>query len=231
MIPTPQTIFFALSGGLLPALLWLWFWLHEDRLNPEPRATIIRTFILGMVAVFLVLPIEQFVEQKFSDYLFLTIFLWAATEEIFKFIAAYFSALNTKDYDEPVDAIIYMLTAALGFAAMENTLFLISLISNSNFISGFVTGNLRYMGATLLHVLASGLLGFFIAESFKKSFLNRQLSFLTGLILAILLHTTFNLYIMKSKGAGIFVIFSLVWISVLILIAGIENVKKIKRRW
>ncbi|MES2088084.1 MAG: PrsW family glutamic-type intramembrane protease [Patescibacteria group bacterium] len=230
MIPTPQTIFFALSGGFLPALLWLWFWLHEDRAHPEPRGMIIGTFLAGMVAVPLVLPLEQIIESHFASQVFLMVFLWATIEETFKWGAAYFSALETKEYDEPVDAIIYMVTAALGFAAMENTLFLISAITDGGMGSSFVTGNLRFIGASLLHVLASGILGFFIAETFKKSLLNKQLCFFAGLAIAVLLHTTFNLYIMKSQGTSIFAIFALVWVAILFLIAGFEKVKQIKKR-
>jgi len=165
----PEVLFFALLGGILPALLWLWFWLHEDRLHPEPRVMIMRTFIAGMIAVPLVLPLEQFVQRRYALFPFIIILLWAAIEEIFKWAAAYFSALRTKENDEPIDAVIYLLTAALGFAAMENTFFLISLISHAGIIGSLVNGNLRFVGATLLHVLSSGVVGLFLGLSFYKN--------------------------------------------------------------
>src|SRR3989338_8884233 len=146
-----QTIVVAFLGGILPALLWLWFWLKEDRLHPEPRSMIIRTFIAGMIAVPLVLPLEQFVQKQYILETLLVVFLWSFIEEIFKWGAALFSALDTKEYNEPIDAVIYLITASLGFAAMENTFFLVSSISNSGFVTSFVSGNLRFIGATLLH--------------------------------------------------------------------------------
>ena len=52
-------IFYALLGGILPALIWLAFWLREDYKHPEPRGLILRTFLLGMGAVILVLPFQK----------------------------------------------------------------------------------------------------------------------------------------------------------------------------
>ena len=43
-------IIFAISGGILPALIWLWFWLKED-LHPEPKKAISLTFFFGMLMV------------------------------------------------------------------------------------------------------------------------------------------------------------------------------------
>lgn len=251
-MPSPETIFLALSGGILPALLWLWFWLQEDRLHPEPRGMIIRAFIFGMIAVPLALPFEQAAQNSFCAGIqnvslcsngILVIFLWAASEELLKFVVAFFSALDTKEYDEPIDAVIYLLTVALGFAAMENTLFLISSISNTTPVVSLVTGNLRFIGATLLHVLSSGVIGLFLGLSFCKSRFAKAGYLFLGIGLAIVLHTVFNIFIMNySSGtetfvvfghawavSKIFIIFAFVWLAILLLIAGFEKVKQIQR--
>lgn len=221
------TLFFGLAGGILPALLWLWFWLQEDRLHPEPRAMVIRTFIAGMIAVPLVLPIEQFIQKQYTSNIFLIIFLWACAEELFKYGAAYFAAFDTKEYDEPIDAVVYMITAALGFAAMENAFFLISSISQNTALVSFVTGDMRFIGATLLHVLTSGIIGYFMGVSYCKRFASKEFYLCLGLVLAIFIHTIFNIYIMKSEGGGIFIVFCFVWVSILLLISGFEKVKRI----
>ena len=46
----------ALVGGLLPAFLWLFFWLREDKEHPEPKGLLFFTFLAGMSTVILVLP-------------------------------------------------------------------------------------------------------------------------------------------------------------------------------
>ncbi len=255
-LPSAETIFFALAGGVLPALLWLWFWLQEDRLHPEPRSMIIRTFIIGMIAVPIVLPIEQIIQYSFfpkigaavlgfvvphsftayAAYLsgilpaqIWVVILWAAAEEILKWSSALLAALDTKEYDEPIDAVVYLLTAALGFSAMENTFFLLTSVAKTGFAASFVTGNLRFIGATLLHVLSSGVVGLFMGLSFSKNWFAKMIYLLFGLALAILLHTVFNLYIMKSGDKSIFIVFCFVWAAILLLIAGFEKVKRLSR--
>ena len=57
---TASTLFFAIAGGFIPSLLWLWFWLKEDS-HPEPRVNLIYTFIAGMVAVPIAMVFEYLV--------------------------------------------------------------------------------------------------------------------------------------------------------------------------
>ena len=119
-----ETLTYALLGGILPALVWLLFWLREDRKNPEPNNLILKTFLLGMISVILVLPFQKGVEMITPSLGALAILLWAILEEVFKLGAGYFGGLHSKEDNEPIDPIIYMITAALGFVALENTLFI-----------------------------------------------------------------------------------------------------------
>ena len=142
--------------------------------------------------------------------------------------AAYFGGINRKECDEPLDPMIYLITAALGFAAAENSLFLLSSIKDG-FMDGILTGNLRFIGASLLHVIGSGVIGIFMAISFYKKTGYRIIFTFTGITLAITLHWLFNFYIMKSQAGGTFLIFSLVWFAVIILLLVFEKIKKIRR--
>ena len=56
---TASTLFFAIAGGFIPSLLWLWFWLKEDS-HPEPRTNLIYTFIAGMIVVPIAMIFEYF---------------------------------------------------------------------------------------------------------------------------------------------------------------------------
>jgi RsiW-degrading membrane proteinase PrsW (M82 family) len=174
------------------------------------------------------LPVEKFIQGNFALDILFVVFLWSCAEELFKFIAAYLAAMDTREYDEPIDAVVYMITAALGFSAMENVFFLVASISSSNIVESLITGNLRFIGATLLHVLSSGVIGLFVGLSFYKSWIVKKIYLAVGVILAVLLHTSFNIYIMKSAGTSIFIIFCFVWVAILLLIAGFEKVKRLK---
>lgn len=219
------TFGYAFIAGLLPSLLWLWFWLKED-IHPEPRKILFFVFLGGMIAVPLVIPFQKIVSQHFTDRS-TTYLLWAAIEELMKFAAAYFFALRTKALDEPVDAIIYMITVALGFAALENTFFLFDPLSAGNMLRSIVTGNLRFIGATLLHVVSSASIGIFISLSLFKDKTTRYVYLICGILVAIALHTTFNLFIISTKGSDTFMIFACVWMAVVFLMLMFEKVKNI----
>jgi RsiW-degrading membrane proteinase PrsW (M82 family) len=223
-----STIFLSLLGGVLPALLWLWFWLKEDKLHPEPKGRILLVFIGGMASVFIVLPIEKFFfTTAISSVYLLTILLWAGIEEISKYAVAYFTALRNKVTDEPIDAVIYMITAALGFSALENTLFIFNLVDDRQFLQSILTGNSRFLGATLLHVASSAAVGVMLGLSFYKKPYLRKIYLCTGIALAVILHTVFNLLIIKLEN-GLFFIFTGVWILIILLIVLIEKIKKVR---
>lgn len=220
-----KIIIFALLGGILPALLWLWFWLREDRLHPEPRRLIFLSFLVGIGIVFIALPAEHYVE-KFAGSTLILVLSWSTIEELLKLIGAYFAGLHNKECDEPIDPMIYLITTALGFSAIENTLFLIGSI-NDNVLSAIITGNLRFIGASLLHVLASGTIGLFMAYAFNKSRVSKIIHLTIGTTLAIALHASFNFFIIGSKGGGTFIVFCFVWVSIVLLLAAFEKVKRL----
>jgi len=223
-----NTILFSLLGGVLPALLWLWFWLKEDRLHPEPKLRVIAVFLVGMVMVFIALPIEKFIYgATLSSISIITIILWASTEEIIKYIGAYLTALKNKVFDEPIDAVIYMITAALGFSAIENALFIFNLVDSGMFSQSIITGNSRFLGATLLHVASSASIGVMIGLSFYRKPWVKKLFLITGIGISILLHTVFNLLIIRLEN-NLFFIFAGVWVLIIFLIVLIEKIKKVQ---
>jgi RsiW-degrading membrane proteinase PrsW (M82 family) len=222
-----STISISLLGGVLPAILWLWFWLKEDSLHPEPKSRIILVFIGGMASVFVVLPLEKLVfTANFSSISFITLLLWAGIEEISKYVLAFFTALRSKVTNEPIDAVIYMITAALGFSALENTLFIFNLVDSGNFIQSVLTGNSRFLGATLLHVASSAIVGIAVGFSYYKKSLKKKYFLLTGLVTGITLHTIFNLLIIE-QGDDLFFIFAGVWILIIVVIILMEKIKKL----
>jgi RsiW-degrading membrane proteinase PrsW (M82 family) len=190
----PEPLFLiAFLGGVLPALLWLFFWLMEDRCEPEPKRYIFFCFLAGALVVWPIYYLERFFIEYATGALLLLI--WAVAEEVAKFLAAYFVALRSHVFDEPLDAVVYLVTAALGFSAVENILFLLGPLSDGNTLQALLTGNLRFIGATLLHTLASATIGIAIALAYYKPLEVRRLALMGGIVLAIALHALFNLYL------------------------------------
>ena len=216
----------AFLGGVLPALIWLLFWLMEDRCDPEPKRYIVFAFVAGMCAVPLVLPLEQIAQGYFSGIMLFVV--WAALEEIFKFGAAYLAALRAAVFDEPLDAIIYLVTAALGFSALENALFLWTPLHQGDTLRTIVTGDLRFMGATLLHILASATIGVMLARSFYKKAPARRAAAMWGVILAVFLHTLFNFFILNGGASDTLWIFLCIWVGIIALLLFTERIKQPK---
>lgn len=219
----------ALLGGLFPALAWLWFWSREDR-HPEPKRLVALAFIAGMITVMVVIPIQKYVAGFLATQT-LTFSAWSTIEEIMKYLAAYVTVLWRHEDDEPVDPVIYMIAVALGFAAFENTLFLMSPLGGSTNLEIIMTGNLRFVGATLLHVLCSAVVGLALAFSFYKKGLAHGAFVLVGVILASLLHAGFNFLILNAPEEYLLRTFSVVWFGVIVVLAGVEFVKRIRPRW
>lgn len=220
-----ETFGYSLLGGILPAFVWLIFWLREDRKNPEPKGAIGRTFLFGMLAVIFVLPFQKGVEMMFPGVAATALLLWALLEEVFKFAAGYFGGLHSAEDNEPLDPLIYMVTAALGFVALENALFIFGPLADQDITQSIITGNMRFIGASLLHVVASGIVGASLSFAFYRSRPKRVTAVTTGLVSAIVFHFLFNFLILKMGGIGTTIAFVGVWVGVAGLLLAFEKAK------
>ncbi|MDD4803712.1 MAG: PrsW family glutamic-type intramembrane protease [Candidatus Pacebacteria bacterium] len=248
------TLIYAFLGGILPATIWLIFWLRQDKEKPEPKLMIMIAFIGGIIAVFGSLYLERLcsginiksllstnflnplliwienisLQEKISlNKLFIVIFFAPIIEESLKFIMAYFVVLRSKDDDESIDPMIYMITVALGFAAIENMLFLIDPLTRGNITTGVLTGNMRFIGATLLHTVSSVIVGMFIGFNFFDKKMSKLGWTLIGLACAIITHILFNFFMIGSARESLMAL-EVIWIAVIIVLLAFEKIKKIK---
>ena len=236
-MPDSLPIIAAFAGGVLPALAWLWFWLREDSAHPEPRQLIALAFLAGMVAVAVAIPLEKATQSLLmavlpGTFFALPIFIfsvWSVIEEVVKFALGYATVLRRREDDEPIDPVIYMTTVALGFAAAENVLFALSPLSGSTLSQMIITGDLRFIGATLLHILSSSAIGVALGLAFYRPWRARFMAGLWGLLAAMCLHVVFNILILNAPKESLLAVFSLVWIGIIALLAVLEYIKRIRR--
>src|SRR3989344_4106118 len=218
---------YAILSGLLPSFIWLWFWVREDRMHPEPRSLLIACFLGGMGAVFAAIFAEKYIASVYTDPT-IRYTLWAAVEEIFKFIAVAIVALRSRSNDEPIDAMIYCIVVALGFAALENALFIMGPLADGEIARSIVTGNMRFMGATLLHVVSSASIGFSIGYFFYHGRIVKIIAAVIGIIGAIAIHAIFNLSIIEASSNSTLQTFSWIWGAVVIMIILFEEIKVVR---
>lgn len=222
-----STFIIALLVGVLPSLLWLWFWLREDS-NPEPKWFIIINFLGGFLAVIAAIFAERYIANLVIGNDSLRYTLWAGVEEIFKFIVVVVIALSSDYNDEPIDAMIYSITVALGFAALENAFFLFQPLLGGEIAQSIMTGNMRFIGATLVHVVSSAVIGFGLGFVFYKGYIAKFIAVIVGLSAAITLHSAFNLSIINGTTSDTLKAFAWVWGAVIILIILFEEIKVVK---
>ena len=225
MFSSPKTLILAFLGGITPSLLWLWFWLKEDRKRPEPVGMLAFVFLIGMASVFFVLPVQKFLQANIANEAWQLI-AFAGAEEIVKYIAAIVLVYQNYHLEEPIDWPIYLITAALGFAALENTLFLLKPFSLDQTTVGLLTGHLRFLGSTLLHTVASAILGTALGLSFHMDSGRKKLYLFGGLFLAIVLHTAFNFFIIRNDGNDFLKVFAFLWVVTIIVMLLFEKVRR-----
>lgn len=203
----------ALIFGLLPGFAWLVFYLSEDP-YPEPKRLIVFTFVIGIAFGFFTIGVEQMFNGfmagvNIAEFSIISLFGLALIEEIMKFAAAHFAINRNPAFDEPIDAMIYLVVAALGFATLEN----IGAISNIPWQTAYIpevfaTISLRFVGATLLHSLTSGIIGYHWAVGILRRQVARHL--IQGFAIAAILHTFFNYLILNYGNAAYSVLFLVV---------------------
>ncbi|MFA5349434.1 MAG: PrsW family glutamic-type intramembrane protease [Candidatus Paceibacterota bacterium] len=208
--------FLFLFFGLLPSLIWLVFYLKEDD-NPEPKELILKIFVYGMAVTVLVGILEcvigtliicpnpmSFIKNpslffpfpKCSPSTLLQYFLYffvaiAFMEEAAKYLVVRIGAYRSKHFDEPIDAMIYMVVAGLGFAAVENILILFPTSSPVAFQDTVWISIARFLSATLLHALTAANIGFFASLAFFKK--KKKFRYVPiGLFIATVFHGIYN---------------------------------------
>ncbi len=203
------TLLLAFITGIIPTFLWMWFWFNQDK---ETKSTTFLSFlyILGMVCVFIILPFKSIIElTNISEKEYLLVF--AGIEEIFKVLLTSLVAFRSSFLKKPTDYTLYLITTALGFAALENTLYLIEPITQSSISFVLFTGNLRFIGATLLHTVCVAIVGIMLGIAYYDTRFMRFVHGLFGLGLAIGLHAIFNYFILLNTTRSIMIGLAGLW--------------------
>jgi len=188
--------------SLLPGVAWLFFYLQED-CHPEPKHLLLLVFFAGaasaLFAYYAQINLSRFLQQMgVEGFSILSLLLLAGIEELSKFSATWLAIHRNPEFDEPIDAMVYMVIAALGFATVENLGALTNNIAHvADFGRALETASLRFVGATLLHTLSSALVGYYWSLAIRAFNTKRFLVF--GIGAATVLHAVFN-YLILSYG-------------------------------
>ena len=196
--------------AVLPSLIWLFFYLKED-LHPEPRLWLFVIFLMGVALAPFVIFIEMAIGKILNFWAvvpfesgILMFVIAPLVEEAAKYGVVHLSLNKNSVLDEPDDGMIYVIVAALGFAAIENVFAIFSFISigaPGYFSDAFNFISMRFISAVALHGLASGIMGYYFARFYflpKANTKRNPFLIVWGLFLASALHGIYNFLLFKD---------------------------------
>jgi RsiW-degrading membrane proteinase PrsW (M82 family) len=192
----PKILFLALAA--VPAVLWLAYFYLQDRKEPEPKHFVFGIYLLGGLAAW---PVYQFLVGQFvpaaggslivseADKYLRAFLLIGLAQELAKYVVVRYSIYYSKEFDEPMDGIVYMTAVGIGFATAENYNYL-STLEGSVLLS---VGAMHVVVRTLAHACFAGMLGYMLgrAKFVAKTPGARAANLTGGLVIAALLNGAF----------------------------------------
>ena len=181
---------FLLLSAMLPTLALLSFFMYSDKFV-EPKKNVLSTFILGVfiiapLEVFYYVPVIIFGEPINYNPFFKAFFSAAFLEEISKFCVLYFFCTKFTEFNEPMDGIVYGITASLGFAFWENLQY-IYVYGDFVMKEALQTAWVRSFTAVPSHSFDGVIMGFFIGKHyFRKNKSNVNL--VLAILIPVMLH-------------------------------------------
>lgn len=190
--------------AMAPGFLWLYYFYSKDRYDPEPVVWVLGIFLLGATVTVPVAVLEG-VLGAVAGGILAAVVVAPVCEEIAKFFVVKKTVYRSRVFDEPVDGIIYAAAAGLGFATIENILYVFSAFDESLLLAlqtGLVRGLISVPGHVLFSVMWGSALGMarFMPEK-EGSALVRN-----GLVLAMAAHSLFNLLLFSAVGFALLVL-------------------------
>ena len=146
-----------LTVSVLPVILLMVYIYRQDKYEKEPIGLLIRAFIAGIVAIPLDLTLVAFLDSWFySETVFYSAFIQAGfCEELSKLIVLFLCIWWNKNFNEHMDGIVYAAFVGLGFACVENIMYVAE--------GGLGTGIVRAFLSVPGHFLFAVIMGYFFA--------------------------------------------------------------------
>lgn len=207
----------------VPSIILLFFILKMDKYNKEPIRLLIGLFLLGIIAVIPAIIVEKVLINInfFNGFLGLLIeafLIIALTEEFFKRLAVKVKAFNSPAYDERLDGIVYCVVASLGFATVENIMYVLSYSDAQPYI--WLTRALLSVPA---HMLFGVTMGYYLSMS---KFINnptlKKKYYSYSLWIPVLFHGLYDTFALSGN------IVLIIMILPLMIYMWIFNLKRIK---
>ncbi|WP_432355099.1 glutamic-type intramembrane protease PrsW [Sporosarcina sp. A2] len=172
--------------AIAPSLaLFSYLYLRKE-ISSDPSRTLFKAFVYGAVMTFPILFIQHVFEEEqvfTNEFLQNTIFT-GALEEFFKWLILLVFVYKNYEFDDAYDGILFGASVSLGFATVENILFL--------FTFGLDTAFIRALLPVSSHALFGVVMGYYFGRSKFASGDNKKWFLVSALVFPFLLHATYN---------------------------------------
>jgi protease PrsW len=202
----------SLALAVVPGLLWLGYFYTQDRHEPEPKhyvagVALLGAFVAAPMSAFLlesVLPVAPSLSFQHlgAERVVHAILVVGLTQELCKYLVVRYTIYLSSEFDEPMDGIIYMTAAGIGFAMAENVRYL----QGRDGTVFLATGAANVVITTLAHACFAGVLGYALGRAkFHVSVEPRARNVVlgAGLLTAALLNGSFGLLERVVKVSGL----------------------------
>lgn len=163
-----MTYFYVILAALAPVLALLWYIYKKDQAQPEPISWLLYAVLLGVLSPFVSLTLTGFLKLQGFEALdlehiysvsegFKKAFIWAAIpEETSKLLMLWILVRNNPFFDEHMDGIVYAACVGLGFAGLENILYLANGISDGSWIAIGISRSITAVPGHFMFAVAMG---------------------------------------------------------------------------
>lgn len=202
-----------LSVAVAPAVFLMLFVYLRDKYEHELLGLVGITFVLGAVGMLPATVIELVLESFSPSNLFVDVFLYVAlVEELIKFGAVRVKAYRSPHFNEVMDGIVYAVAAGLGFATIENVVYVLQ--------HGMSVAIVRAFLSVPGHAVWAGIMGFYLglAKCSSASKSQEHWQIIKGVGIAIVLHGLYDISVFSESLLGVIGVSLIGWVLFLWLI-------------
>ena len=191
-------LYLALAPAMAIALYIYW----KDKNEKEPIIHLIGYFLMGAFTCVpagitnsmggSVLGFEYGQSHDVVRSFFMAFFVVGFGEELFKFLALMFVAFPRKNFNEPFDGIVYSVMIGLGFASLENIIYV--------FEGGIGVAFLRTLTAVPMHAAFAIIMGYYVGKAKFQNSDRRNETAIIGLGWAIFFHEAYDFCLFQNAS-------------------------------
>lgn len=175
-----------ITSAIIPPLLIAFFIYRNDLYEVEPHRLLIKTFFLGFLITVPMILIELLTGEIFENILLYSLLGVALVEEGIKYLTLLLYNYKKDDFNEPYDGIIYSVMLTMGFALLENVMYVIQ--------GGGEVAILRMFSAIPLHATCGIIMGYFLGKA-KMEHENTEKNKILALVIPTIIHGLYNYFI------------------------------------